>query len=44
GFVHEYKETFFSLSVGIQAGETDSKVEDYWSSPSEIETSISSVP
>jgi PmbA protein len=32
GFVHEYKETFFSLSVGIQAGETDSKVEDYWSS------------
>ncbi|MEE8603802.1 MAG: TldD/PmbA family protein [Candidatus Aminicenantaceae bacterium] len=32
GFVHEYKETFFSLSVGIQAGETDNIVEDYWSS------------
>jgi PmbA protein len=32
GFAHEYKETFCSLSVGIQAGETDSKVEDYWSS------------
>ncbi len=31
GFIHEYKETFCSLSVGIQAGETDSKVEDYWS-------------
>lgn len=31
GFIHEYKETFYSLSVGIQAGETDSKVEDYWS-------------
>jgi PmbA protein len=31
GFLHEYKETFCSLSVGIQAGETDSKVEDYWS-------------
>ena len=32
GFTNEYKETFCSLSVGIQAGETDSKVEDYWSS------------
>jgi PmbA protein len=32
GFSHEYKETVCSLSVGIQAGETDSKVEDYWSS------------
>lgn len=32
GFAHEYKETFCSLSVGIQAGETDSKVEDFWSS------------
>jgi PmbA protein len=32
GFIHEYQETFCSLSVGIQAGETDSKVEDYWSS------------
>ena len=31
GFIHEYKETFCSLSVGIQAGETDGKVEDYWS-------------
>ncbi len=30
GFSHEYKETVCSLSVGIQAGETDSKVEDYW--------------
>jgi len=32
GFIHEYKETFCSLSVGIQAGKTDSKVEDFWSS------------
>lgn len=32
GFIHEYKETFCSLSVGVQAGETDSKVEDFWSS------------
>jgi PmbA protein len=34
GFVHDYKETFCGLSVGIQAGETDSKVEDSWSSVS----------
>jgi PmbA protein len=30
GFSHEYKETVCSLSVGVQAGETDNKVEDYW--------------
>lgn len=32
GFSHGYRETFFSLSVGIQAGSTDEKVEDYWGS------------
>jgi PmbA protein len=32
GFSQEYSETYFSLSVGLQAGETDEKVEDYWSS------------
>ena len=32
GFIQEYQETFCSLSVGIQAGETDSLVEDFWSS------------
>ncbi len=32
GFSHEYSETICSLSVGIQAGETDAKVEDFWSS------------
>jgi PmbA protein len=32
GFSHEYRETVCSLSVGIQAGETDGRVEDYWSS------------
>ncbi len=31
GFVHGYRETFCSLAVGIQAGETDRKVEDFWS-------------
>jgi PmbA protein len=30
GFSHEYKETVCSLSVSIQAGETDNKVEDFW--------------
>jgi PmbA protein len=34
GFIHQYKESFYSLSVGIQAGKTDSKVEDFWSSSS----------
>jgi len=32
GFAHEFQETICSLSVGVQAGGTDSKVEDYWSS------------
>lgn len=30
GFLQEYVQTFCSLSLGIQAGGTDSKVEDYW--------------
>ncbi len=30
GFFKEYKETFCGLSLGLQAGETDSRVEDYW--------------
>jgi PmbA protein len=30
GFVGSYEQTFCSLSLGLQAGETDSKVEDYW--------------
>jgi PmbA protein len=30
GFSSEYDETFCSLSLGLQAGGTDSKVEDYW--------------
>lgn len=34
GFLHDYEETFCGLSVGIQAGETDNLVEDYWSSAS----------
>jgi len=34
GFIHEYKESFCSLSLGIQAGKTDNKVEDFWSSTS----------
>jgi PmbA protein len=29
-FLQEYKQTDFSLSVGLQAGETDDRVEDYW--------------
>ena len=32
GFSDCYEETFCSLSVGLQGGETDEKVEDYWSS------------
>ncbi len=32
GFSGAYEQTFCSLSVGLQAGETDEKVEDYWSS------------
>jgi PmbA protein len=32
GFSHKYKETFCSLSLGLQAGNTDEKVEDHWSS------------
>ncbi len=32
GFSRAYKETFFSLGIGLQAGGTDEKVEDYWGS------------
>lgn len=32
GFKGIYEETVFSLGVGVQAGETDNKVEDSWSS------------
>jgi PmbA protein len=32
GFKGMYGETAFSLGVGVQAGETDNKVEDFWSS------------
>ncbi len=32
GFLQEYAQTFFSLDVGLQAGETDDRVEDSWSS------------
>jgi len=32
GFSQGYKETFFSLGVGLQGGDTDEKVEDYWGS------------
>jgi PmbA protein len=32
GFSREYEETFCSLSLGLQAGETDDKVEGSWSS------------
>lgn len=32
GFSQGYKETFFSLSIGLQGGDTDEKVEDYWGS------------
>ncbi len=34
GFSQGYKETFFSLGVGLQGGDTDEKVEDYWGSSS----------
>lgn len=30
GFAGSYDQTFCSLSVGLQAGETDERVEDYW--------------
>jgi PmbA protein len=30
GFLGSYEQTFCSLSVGLQAGGTDDKVEDYW--------------
>jgi len=30
GFSGEYRESFCSLSVGLQAGETDDRVEGYW--------------
>lgn len=30
GFIGTYDQTFCSLSVGLQAGGTDDKVEDYW--------------
>lgn len=30
GFLGEYEKTYCSLSVGLQAGETDSLVEDFW--------------
>jgi PmbA protein len=32
GFKGAYEETVFGLGVGVQAGETDNKVEDFWSS------------
>ncbi len=32
GFLHGYKETLCSLSLALQAGETDKRVEDSWSS------------
>jgi len=30
GFLQEYEQTYCGLSLGLQAGETDSKVEDGW--------------
>jgi len=30
GFLDEYDQTLCSLSLGLQAGETDSRVEDFW--------------
>ncbi|MCP2619647.1 TldD/PmbA family protein [Candidatus Aminicenantes bacterium AC-334-K16] len=30
GFAGAYEETSFSLSVGLQAGETDNRAEDFW--------------
>lgn len=32
GFIEEYTETYCGLGVGVQAGGTDTKVEDFWSS------------
>jgi PmbA protein len=32
GLNQDYQETFYSLSVGLQAGDTDNKVEGFWSS------------
>lgn len=32
GFSHAYDETYCGLSLGLQAGQTDKIVEDYWSS------------
>ena len=32
GFLNAYTETFCSLGIGVQAGGTDNKVEDFWSS------------
>ncbi|MCK4645358.1 MAG: TldD/PmbA family protein [Candidatus Aminicenantes bacterium] len=32
GFLEEYDQTYFGLSVGLQAGDTDSRVEGSWSS------------
>ena len=32
GFLGDYQETFCSLGVGLQAGETDNRVEDSWTS------------
>jgi len=34
GFHGSFRETFFSLGLGLQAGETDNLVEEYWSSAS----------
>jgi len=30
GFLGQYDQTYCSLSLGLQAGETDNRVEDYW--------------
>ncbi len=30
GFLQEYGQTVYGLSVGLQAGDTDNRVEDYW--------------
>jgi len=30
GFLQEYNQTLCGLSLGLQAGETDNRVEDYW--------------
>jgi PmbA protein len=32
GFIQEYTETYCGLGIGVQAGGTDSRVEDFWSS------------